>query len=230
MNAVILAAGRGTRLGEMPIPKGFLKINGETLIERSVALLKQHGVETVLVVTGHLSHHYEALAGITCVHNPRYASTGSLQSLQAAAPRIEGDFLLLESDLIYEPRALKELAKPDTLLLSGPTGSSDEVWVEAPGHELKNMSKKRELLQEVHGELVGISWLSSALLRRLERLQDSMEYEAGLVACAQEHVIHTHRVDGLRWAEIDDANHLERATRLFSEGSERMEENPRRIC
>ena len=63
---------------------------------------------------------------------PEFADSGSMYSLYCARERwLHGPFLLLESDLVYEPRALRVLLErpaADAILLSGPTGAGDEVY------------------------------------------------------------------------------------------------------
>ncbi len=110
--AVILAAGQGTRLDELgrQAPKGFLHLGTRPIVEESIRRLEHVGIERILIVTGHLAEFYDRLAAqyrglIETVHNPRFAETGSLASLTAARELLDEDFLLLESDLVYEPRA-----------------------------------------------------------------------------------------------------------------------------
>ena len=125
---------------------------------------------------------------------------------------------------MYEPRALDALlADPheDVVLLSGPTGSGDEVWVETDAEgRLVAMSKQRAALGAgVAGELVGITRVSPALAALLGGLPPEGEYETrGLVAAAAGRPIYCRRVDDLLWAEIDDENHLERARGLALAG------------
>ena len=126
-----------------------------------------------MLVTGYCAEAYHDLASgrseLLLVHNPDYRETGSLHSLCLAADAFDDDFLLLESDLIYESRALRtalDAPTPDALLLSGFTQSADEVFVEtdAAGN-LVNMSKDRSVLGDnVTGELVGITKVSTTLL------------------------------------------------------------------
>ena len=151
--AVILAAGRGVRLGALgqEMPKGFITMGGQTLIGRSITALRAAGIERVRIVTGHLAGHYEALATrlgdwVSLTHNPDYATTGSLASLMSVGP-IDESYLLVESDLIYEPRAprlLIESSDPDLLLASGSTGSGDEVYVAAENGRLIDLTKRLE--------------------------------------------------------------------------------------
>jgi 2-aminoethylphosphonate-pyruvate transaminase len=228
--ALILAAGMGTRLGKLgaEIPKGFLELRGKPIVEESLAKLVAAGIRRVVVVTGHLARFYRRLAAqrpglVETVDNPRYAELGSLCTLQVGLRHLgpsAGPLLLLESDLVYEPRALDEvLADPreDVILLSGPTRSGDEVWVETDSDgRLVAMSKDRGALgAAVAGELVGITRVSPALASLLAGLPPEGEYEVrGLVAAAAARPVWCRVVEDLQWAEIDDERHLQRARGL----------------
>lgn len=228
--AVILAAGRGTRLaGHVgDHPKGFLKLGEIPIIEESIDRLAAAGITDVLIVTGHCASHYEDLARrrpdlVRTVHNPRFADSGSMYSLWCAREAVAGPFLLLESDLVYEPRALDVLLRhpaADAILLSGPTGAGDEVYVECRDGHLLAMSKDRAALGAgVAGELVGISKISGPLYARMCRLaRDAFtrslkyDYETDcLVAAGREQPIACPVVADLVWGEIDDPSHLARA-------------------
>lgn len=225
--AVILAAGLGSRLGAAG-PKGALCLGQRSIVEESLARLERAGMARVVIVTGHAREFYEGLdlgrSGLVrTVHNPRYAESGSMYSLFCARATVDSDFLLLESDLIYEQRALDvllETPEHDAVLLSGATGAGDEVWVECEGDRLRRMSKDRGALgPEVAGEFVGITKVSTALFEVMLGLAAStfrntlrMDYETdGLVEAARVHPVRCLRVDDLLWAEIDDAAHLSRA-------------------
>jgi len=228
--ALILAAGMGVRLRELgrETPKGFLRLGARPIVEESLERLRAEGIERVVIATGHQAEFYEELRRarpelVATVHNPRYADSGSLYSLWCARHELGEDFLLLESDLIFERRALREAldhASPDVLLVSEPTGATDEVWVETRAGELVNMSKDRTALgPDIAGELVGITKVSRPFLREMlavgERLFHEtlkVDYETeGLVQAARVRPLAVHLVRGLVWAEIDDLHHLERA-------------------
>jgi len=232
--AVILAAGRGTRLGEQGIvkPKGFLQLGSLPIIEESLIRLQRAGIEEVTLVTGHHEEFYHQLANqsegfVKTITNPVYADSGSYYSLYMLNGLINEDFLLLESDLIYEQRALDTLQndpRKDIILLSGTTHSGDEIYVETIQQNenilLKSMSKIRSQLgKNISGELVGISKISQPLFKHMMEIakplfEDTLhfEYEAeGFVQAAKNHPIYCHCVDDLAWSEIDDLNHLQRA-------------------
>jgi choline kinase len=227
--AVILAAGMGTRLREAhaDMPKGFLELGGKPIVETSIMRLEQAGISDIVIVTGYAAEYYHKLASrydglVRVVHNPEYADSGSMYSLFCARDVIDEGFLLLESDLIYESRALDVLISidvPDAVLLSGPTKAGDEVYVETHDGLLANMSKDRSELASVAGELVGISKISRglfALMKHISRdaFKSSLHYDYEtdcLVAAARSWDIVCPVVNDLVWAEIDDPDHLERA-------------------
>lgn len=246
--AVILAAGRGTRLaGHVgDFPKGFLRLGDAPIIEESIDRLLKAGVRDVLIVTGHCASHYDDLARrragpVRTVHNPRFAESGSMYSLHCARAAVSGPFLLLESDLVYEPRALDHLLghpAADAILLSGPTGAGDEVYVECRDGNLVNMSKQREALGAgIAGELVGISKISASLFARMCGIAERAfatslryDYETDcLVAAGRELPIACPVVADLVWGEIDDPAHLARAREaVYPEVRRRTEAAARR--
>jgi len=223
--AVILAAGRGTRLQPytFDIPKGFMQVGNEKLIERSIRILKENGIKNIIIGTGHLHEHYEKFAkenGLTTYLSPDYATTGSFHTLIYGSDLIKGDFLLLESDLLYHSKAIRALVasdKKDVILCSGFTRSNDEVYVEVVDGKLKNLSKKKEELNHADAELVGIWRLSQKLLGKLKDHHGTAEdaktkdYEVAIARLSNEHDVFVVKMDDLAWCEIDNQEHLERA-------------------
>jgi 2-aminoethylphosphonate-pyruvate transaminase len=229
-SAVILAAGQGTRLrgvvsGE---PKGFLRLGERPIVQESIERLLSAGISPIVIVTGYSSAHYDELASqyggkIETVRNEKFAESGSMYSLYCARRLINGSFLLLESDLIYEPRALQVLLDhpaDEAILLSGPTYAGDEVYVSTKDGYLEGMSKDPEELDgDITGELVGITKVSERLFEQMSRIAAAafkrsldFDYETDcLVAAGREMSIPCPLVSDLLWAEIDDPQHLQRA-------------------
>lgn len=233
--ALILAAGRGVRMGPRgkSIPKGFIEVGGTSLIARSLELLSRAGIRQVTIVTGHLAETYDALPAVpdldvATLHNPLYAEKGSFESLRVGLGAMRGPFLLLESDIIYEPRALATVLASDhdsVILTSGPTGAGDEVyvWADDVGGTMRfrGMSKQRATHPSApFGELVGISKISIDLAQQLvehaSEAEPSSDYESAVVRAASGTPIACLRVDDLLWGEIDDEAMLARVeTRLW---------------
>ncbi len=229
-SAVILAAGMGRRIrGHIPdSPKGFIELDGEPIIERSLRLLGEFGFRDIVVVTGYMRERYEALLprfpNLRFVDNPRFADSGSMYSLYLARELIGGPFLLLESDLIYERRALEVLCseKEDhAILISGRTNSGDEVYIDGADGLIRSITKDRASMAAPVGELTGLSLISQELfadmvglaeLRFFDTLEVSYETDV-LSALAPRRPVRYRLVEDLVWSEIDDPGHLARARR-----------------
>jgi choline kinase len=242
--AVILAAGMGSRLQDITndmMPKGLIKINGKSLVERSIEKLRSLGIEKIYIVTGHLHEFYDRLAQeknyIQTRRNRKYRATGSMTSLSILEDELKEDFLLLESDLIYEVYGLIRVInyeKEDCVLLSGKTNSGDECYVEVKDDNLYKISKDKSAIEHVYGELVGISKISMELYKEMLKqykkfnneiydyeneeylfgIEDKKvrkyDYENAIFDAAKNREVGYLKIENLVWGEIDDKNHLER--------------------
>lgn len=222
--AIILAAGMGTRLRSIQKkPKGLLELGGESLVARSIRFLRELGVDRFVIVTGWREADYLEASkcwgkGIQLVSNADYAVTGSLASLRIGAAASQGDVWLLESDLLYDPMALREglsQSGSDVVLASGLTGSGDEVWVYTTDQgDLDQLTKEDVPGRKPTGELVGICRLSRPLLDALSDsardLSPESHYEDGLTSLAEHRAIPVRLVPDLVWGEIDSPEHYDR--------------------
>jgi 2-aminoethylphosphonate-pyruvate transaminase/(2-aminoethyl)phosphonate cytidylyltransferase len=226
--AVILAAGLGSRIRSFTkdLPKGFIPIENIPIIKHSIHKLLDCGIEKIIIGTGYKSEAYEALIGefpqIICKKNPNYATTGSMYTLNNLNSLIEEDFLLLESDLIYDRKGIEILIKDpheNIILASGRTGSKDEVFLQVDsGHQLVSMSKNENELSSIYGELTGISKISYTVFQEMSLYASKtftenpmLDYEYTMVAISAESNIHVLKIEDYAWCEIDDENHLKRA-------------------
>ena len=228
--AVILAAGMGTRLSDAMDgkPKGFIIFDRHPIIEESVRKLLKYGIERIWIVTGYEPQNFEILTekypgSVQTIWNQEFENSGTMYSLYCVREYVNGLFLLLESDIIYEEKALKAVINSpsdECILLSGFTKSGDEVFVETKDNHLVDMSKEKEQLNsEPSGELVGIVKVSPKLFTCMQRHAKEQfvhslfyDYETdALVAAAKEIDIDCLVIENLVWAEIDDEVHLKRA-------------------
>lgn len=119
MDALIIAAGFGSRLRELSDSKPLTPVAGITLIELGVRQAKAAGVGRVVVVTGHEAERLEAFlpdlarrTGVEVV--PARVADWSKPngwSVMAGAARIDGDYLLMMSDHIFSAGILQRLAR-----------------------------------------------------------------------------------------------------------------------
>ncbi len=226
--AVIVAGGLGSRFGDKTklMPKGFIEIEGVPMVERSVQKLIAAGIEEIIIGTGHCSQYYDELAKkyhvIKTVRNDNYANTSSMGTLEVCVPYITGDFILLESDLIYDAVGLKVLQneeRSNVILASGKSNSHDEVYLAADANGvLTEVSKNKEIIPNPAGELVGITKISKACLNKMMAYYKSspdlikLDYETALKQVSAEgESVYVHKIEYYAWTEIDDQDMLERA-------------------
>ena len=233
--AVILAAGMGVRLKELNrgIPKGFISLADDVpIIEHSIEALLVCGISDIIIVTGFMDEYYENLRAkypqIKTVRNEKFSETGTMYSLWCARKLINTDFILLESDLIFETRAISELLESpvkNSLLITGKTEAGDEVYVEARGDSVKQISKDKKVLGSIVGEFIGVSRLSyDFYLKLIPIAEESFESDLKVsydmdcfVTVADKTPLGFLKIENLLWAEIDDALQLKRAQIIWKE-------------
>lgn len=240
--AVIMAAGKGTRFGNRTadMPKGFIEFKGKPMIERSIENLLGAGIRRIIIGTGYHREWYDRLAGkypqVETVFSKEYADTNSMETLYVCRYAIgEEDFLLLESDIVYEPRAISGLLEsdyPDIMLASDVTKFQDQYYIGVDADmSLCRCAVNKEVIEaecgEVFGELVGIHRISNEFFKemvgdyehnRTRYLKRGYEFELEDIATsvssigkhhASQRRLHVLKLSNLQWYEIDDVNDLE---------------------
>lgn len=123
MKAIILAAGRGSRLRPLTdsLPKCLLPVGDATILERLLRNLESAGVGEAALVCGYrmkqVRQAVEAYPGGIAIHpvsNPFHEVADNLVSLWQARSHMDGDFLLINGDNVFSPAALPLLAHSDS--------------------------------------------------------------------------------------------------------------------
>ncbi|MBQ6955998.1 MAG: phosphocholine cytidylyltransferase family protein [Bacteroidales bacterium] len=221
-----MAAGMGTRFGDKTkvMPKGFIPFNGIPMVERSIRTLVSCGIRRIIIGTGYHKEYYEELASryrqVECVFSPRFAETNSMYTLWNCREAIgDNDFVLLESDLVFEKKAIDTLKRcpyESAMLITPVTKFQDQYYVQMDDHsQLVNCSTDSTAI-DPSGELVGIHKISNKFYKTLcseyEKVIDEkpkLGYEFMLLDVSR-HVtpMNVVKVNGLQWYEIDDDQDL----------------------
>lgn len=236
MKAVILAAGMGKRLRPMTetLPKGLIEIEGKSLLEYSFTALEENDIKEVIIVVGFFAEAIKEKFGerykgvkIIYVLNQEYSKTGSMYSFSKGKDAIgNNNIILLESDLLYDPKAIKMVLSSkftDLILVSDLSDSGDEVYIYVDDNQRiielgKNIVDKNK--KKAIGELVGISRYSKAFLSKLfkkakenyEKGELNYHYEECVFAASQlGSPVYAVLCKDLAWIEIDNENDLRRA-------------------
>lgn len=216
--AVILAAGNRK---DFDRPVGFLEIEDFKVIERIIKILKQNGIEKIVIVTGYKSEYFEQLKSfdntIHIVKNDYYKWTGNMASLALAEKELDGDFLIIENDLVFEDVAIERIINSsykDCVLITNESGSGDEAFVEIRENYLYKISKDIHQFNKIDGEMIGISKISKEFFKlMLEEFSMNMNpyvnYEYIILDISREHKVGVEKIIDLVWGEIDNKNQYE---------------------
>jgi NDP-sugar pyrophosphorylase family protein len=193
--AVVLAAGRGTRMGEMTVetPKPMLQVHGRPLLEHVLERLAAAGVERFLIVVGYrrevITEHFRdwRLPIDFRVQDP-IDGTGSAARL--ARDFVAGDpFFLTFGDIIVEPAAYQRSAAviaryPATMAVLGVKHVDDPwqgaaVYVDESGRITKVIEKPPKGTSTTPWNSAGLYAMQPGVFEYLERLRPSVrnEYE-----------------------------------------------------
>ncbi|MEP1151142.1 MAG: phosphocholine cytidylyltransferase family protein [Balneola sp.] len=233
--AVILAAGKGTRLDKITkgeYPKPLTPIDGVPIIERSIQALIKQGVERILLGCGHMMESFNYLTEkykeVEIVENPKYDELGSIYTLWVFREVVSGPFFLLEADILYDSEGLTFLGNGDLkhskILTSAPVPLDDNVYYKSDQNVLQVLSKE-PFEGKVEGAMTGIWALSEGFLKRFteyferQNISFNEDYETlmALYSKEKEPIMILNRPD-FKWCEIDNEDHLEYAiTKIWPE-------------
>ncbi|MEY2883185.1 MAG: hypothetical protein RL490_909 [Pseudomonadota bacterium] len=135
MQAIILAAGMGTRLRAVSPSKPLTMVAGLPLLHRILANLRVAGITRPLVITGYRGDEVAAVAhaaGAETLHNPHWDQPNGV-SVLAAAPRLEASALLLMADHLASPGVYATVAasgRPDAGLVLGIDRRMGHPWAD----------------------------------------------------------------------------------------------------
>lgn len=188
LRGVVLAAGRGVRMGG-GTPKSLLPVKGnEPLLAFLLRALKACGVNDLLVVTGHRASDVQAYVDehwsseVQYVWNPRYASWGNFHSVRLAIDQSPGSSLLVaNSDIVIHPDVIHRTISQDGDLVLAvqrrPNLDHEDMRVELAGDRVRNIGKDLTAARS-HGEFAGISLVRPTAARLYQEICTAREWQA----------------------------------------------------
>lgn len=256
MQAIILAAGMGKRLGELTKnnTKCMVEVNGVKLIDRVLTFLSHLDLKRIVIVVGYkaqnLVQYIENQYGnlnIEFVENPIYDKTNNIYSLALAKDKFkEDDTLLLESDLIFEESMLKKLVddkQPDIALVAKYEKWMDGTMVTIDDDcNILNFISKKEFRQEnadKYYKTVNIykfskGYINNQYLPLLEaycQMKGNNEYYEEVLrvlTMIDKSSLKALPIGDEKWYEIDDIQDLDIAETIFAEGDLKLKKYMKR--
>ena len=241
MNAIILAAGRGERLGDAAAgrPKCLLRFGTKTLLQRHLENLERAGIDRIVIVTGYRHEQIRAALAqiesrvpIETVVNPDY-ELGSVTSLHCAYDHLTDgtDTILMDADVLYVPALLERLFKTqygNCFLLDRDFEPGDEpVKLCVSGTTPVEFRKlpDRAVSWDYQGESVGFFRFDAAMSARLaRRTREYLDNNLAEAPCEEAirdllretpHLFHVEDVTGREWLEIDFPEDVARAAEIY---------------
>ena len=216
MKAIILAAGKGSRLYPLTLgqPKGLLKVGEETILDRIVRQLTYNGVNDILMVVGSnkdtLMEHFGSKVRYSFYQN--FEHTNNLHTLWSVKDELEGDLVVTFADLILTDEIMTNMVKiEDDLCMVVDTSAvlDGTMRVSLNGNQIKSITTTTK--EEAHGNFVGIAKFNSL---GCELVKNEMKYlisghtqEYYTIAidnlARKGHSIGTYDAKGLFWREVD---------------------------
>lgn len=223
--AIILAAGRGQRLGDYAeaIPKCLLQVGGRSLLDHQLDMLADVGIEDICIVAGYQRHSVERACNqrAQVIVNPDWATTNSLYSLSLAGNWVNRDVVVLNGDVLVDTRVLSRLMDQMSSCFAYDSSSGSEaehMKVELLNGVLLSMSKDLDIAR-VQGENVGILYFAAREARQLFVHADTLIGSGGrshwlaraVQELARESALAGVDIRDIPWIEIDYHEDLERA-------------------
>lgn len=236
MTAIILAAGRGTRLGQVTAgrPKCLLPVDGQPVLAHALCRARATGISRAVVVAGFEAgqvHRYLAdhrIAGLAArvVDNRRFAETNNIYSLALALEEIDGPITIINGDDLFNLQILRALLKGGAdaaaaVDFSRPLPSDAMRTVVESGRVVeigKDVPRERAT-----GNAIGLYRFSGraavelrAEVRRwVQSGRTNAFYVAAIGALLGRLALQAVPTRGLTWGEIDDAHDLAAAPVKF---------------
>ena len=246
MQAIILAAGMGRRLGELTKEntKCMVPVNGIRLIDRLLTQLSGLGLNRVVIVVGYqgqklidyIGHHYDEKLKIEFVENPIYDKTNNIYSLSMVKEQLqEDDTLLIESDLIFSDRLFPMIMEdpyPNLALVAKYESWMDGTMVrlDEERHIVNFISKEAFDYSDVDSyyKTVNIYKFSREFLQQkyvpfldaYTKAVGNNEYYENVLRIIS--MLNSHNMKALpigqeKWYEIDDKQDLDIAEAIFAD-------------
>jgi CTP:phosphocholine cytidylyltransferase-like protein len=224
MNAIIMAAGTGTRL--MPFtadrPKALVEVEGVPIVERQIRFFRERGVDEITIVTGHRADRFGDLIarhpGLAFVHNDKYDIWNNIYSMYLVRDRLE-DSYVAEADVCMHENYI--LARPErSLIFGGYRSGFDREWI------IRSNDRGRIHRIDVQGGEgiieAGLSYWTApdaaAVRARLEEMVDAGDFtekywDDVFMSLFGRVEVFLHEIDPAAWTEIDSPSDLEEAGR-----------------
>lgn len=237
--AIILAAGRGSRMGELTAeqPKCFARLHGRRLLDWQLRALRGAGIERLALVRGYRGECFDE--PLTYFENPRWQQSNMVRTLLVADAWLAADACIVSySDIFYSAATVAALSRVEADLaiaydphwhalwsqrFADPLADAESFRLDASGN-LATIGERCQSVAEIEGQYMGLLKFTPAgwaqvrelLLQRGDEAIDRLDMTSLLRLLLQAGLsIAVSPVQG-PWGEVDAADDLALYHRLFT--------------
>ena len=238
MKAIILAAGEGSRLHPYTLdrPKCLVEVDGESLLDRQIKVLKSKGVNQIILIGGYLSEMLERDDAELRI-NPIYDETNMVYTLFCAEPDLNDGAIVSYGDIVYSKTILSALLKSDADITvaidldwetywrvrnENPLDDAETLKLSLDG-QIIEIGQKPKSLEEIEGQYMGLMKFSAKGMQLLKKtfhdaksvgtLRGKSIEKAYMTDLLQEMIDMDIRLDAVPvkggWVEVDTVKDLE---------------------
>ena len=223
--AIILAAGKGTRLYPITenIPKCLVKIKNKSILERQIEVFKDSGFKEIIVVTGYKNDKIKN-SEILKVYNERFDETNMLYSLLCAEEYMNDDIIISYGDIIFKKSVLDKLINSKEEI----TVVSDSLWfdywrerfddplddaesfIKKNENEIESLGEKVKDISKIQGQYIGLIKLSKLGCNIIKKTYNDADLNNKNIWNSKKNIEKTFMTDILNYlSKTDQVNFVE---------------------
>lgn len=251
MRAVILAAGRGSRLGSLAEnrPKCLVELEGKPLLERQITALRRGGVDEIAVVCGYRAEMIDC-PGVSLFQNQRWSETNMVTSLVAATAWLQrAPVIVSYGDIFYRSELVRGLCHaPGALVIAydrtwrrlwtrrfeDPLADAETFRIDETGI-LEEIGGKTTNIEEIMGQYMGLLKFTPTAWSAVETLLAGLDSAncdrldmtnlLSRILMGKHFPISTFPTEG-QWGEIDSPQDVALYRQMVMEGELVLEGSP----
>ena len=232
MDALILAAGRGTRMGNIDKPKCLLDIGGITMIDYQINCFKNIGINQIFVVTGYNSEmiREHVTEQVTYIQNNDYASTNNLYSLWAANEVMNDDFVCVYGDLFFDKQILQNCINDNNnVCLVLERKIRNETMKARIANNYVTEVNKLIPMELANGNFIGIAKFKKQIIpflfKEISKLINDGNYNSYYTAAIESMIKNGSKINyvetnNLSWLDVDEKYEFEEAKKIYQKITE----------
>ena len=240
MKAIILAAGRGSRLDELTSdkPKCLNKVGESTMLEWQLSALRSGGVDTIIVVTGYKSNRIEEY-NVKILKNNRWETTNMVSSLLCASEEFDQPIIVSYSDILYSSEVVSSLCSQEEdavvvydlnwrelweMRFEEPLKDAETFRIDSKGL-IQDIGQPASNFRDIQGQYIGLMRFTPHALDWIKKLATKLKYKVDkidMTTLLRLLIKSGHPICGMAiqggWCEIDTVDDLKLGNKLYSEG------------